>query len=258
MHRLTAALRDDQTGPVARPGGSWVGALPPLARPIFRTMPWVMLITVCLISLAYLAVLAHAAHAPSSPLGPDAVRLAFLPAVAALAFVPRDPSRPLTQTTPVPAWVAPAGHLVLAAPVLAATCWAQLRIIAGTVPAHTLGPLPAVYPLIAQLTGWCTVTVAVAAWARRSRYADLSGAVAAPVSLAAVALAWFAPITSRFVAEPPGSPHGVTIAWYAVASAALALTGVAMRDRWHRYSRRLHRPGSAGHDPAGYPFRKNR
>jgi hypothetical protein len=207
-------------------------------------MPWMMLLTGCLVSLVYLAVLAHFAHAPSGPLGPAAARLAFLPAVAALAFVPRTPLRPLTQTTPVPAWVVPAGHLLLAAPILAATCWAQLRIIAGTVPSHTLGHPPAVYPLIAQLTGWCAVTVAVAAWAGRSRYADLSGAIAAPVSLAAVALAWYAPVTSRFVAEPAASPHGVAIVWYAVASAALALTGVAMRDQWHRYSRRLHRPWS--------------
>jgi hypothetical protein len=244
MHRLTAPPTPGQpVRPARRSRVSWLGALPPLARPIIRTMPWVMLITACLVSLVYLAVLAHFAHGPRPPLGPGAVRLAFLPAVAALAFVPRTPFRPVTQTTPVPAWVAPAGHLLLAAPILTATCWAQLRVTAGTVPPHTLGHLPAVYPLIAQLTGWCAVTVGVAAWARRTRYADLSGAIAAPVSLAAVALAWYAPITSRFVAEPAATPHSVTIVWYAVASAALALTGAAMRDRWHRYSRRLHRPG---------------
>jgi hypothetical protein len=242
MHRLTAPPTPGQP---ARPGRSarqsrvsWLGALPPLARPVIRTMPWVMLISGCLASLAYLAVLAHFAHAPRPPLDPEAVRLAFLPAVAALAFVPRTPFRPLAQATPVPAWVAPAGHLLLAAPILAATCWAQLGIIASTVPAHTPGPLPPDYPLIAQLTGWCAVTVATAAWAGRSRYADLSGAIAAPASLAAVALAWYAPITSRFVAEPAATPHCVTIVWYAVTAAALVLTGVAMRDQWHRYSRR--------------------
>jgi hypothetical protein len=240
MHRLTAPPTPGQpVRPAQRSRVSWLGALPPLARPIIRTMPWVVLITGCLVGPVYLAVLAHLAGASRSPLGPGAVRLAFLPAVAALAFVPRAPFRLVTQTTPVPAWVAPAGHLLLAAPILAVTCWAQLHIIAGTVPAHTLGHSPAVYPLIAQLTGWCAVTVATAAWARRTRYADLSGAIAAPVSLAAVALAWYAPITSRFVAEPAATPHGVTIVWYAVASAALALTGVAMRDQWHRYSRRL-------------------
>jgi hypothetical protein len=245
MHRLTAPPTPGQpVRPARQSRGSWLGALPPLARPIIRTMPWVMLITGCLVGLVYLAVLAHFAHAPRPPLGPEAVRLAFLPAVVALAFVPRTPFRLLTRTTPVPVWVAPAGHLLLAAPILAATCWAQLRIIAGTVPAHTFGQLPADYPLIAQLTGWCAVTVAATAWAGRSRYADRSGAIAAPASLAAVALAWYAPITSRFVAEPAATPHGVTIVWYAVASAALALTGVAMRDQWHRYSRRRHRPGS--------------
>jgi hypothetical protein len=243
MHRLTAAppVPGRPVRPARRSRVSWLGALPPLARPIIGTMPWAMLITGCLAGTVCLAVLAHLTGAPRSPLGPGAVRFAFLPAVAALAFVPRAQFRPLTQATPVPAWVAPAGHLLLAAPVLAATCWAQLRIMADTFPQHALAHPPAIYPLIAQLTGWCAVTVAAAACASRSRYADVSGAIAAPVSFAAIALAWYAPITSRFAAEPPGTALGVTIVWYAVASAALALTGVAMRDQWQRYSRRLHR-----------------
>ena len=135
------------------------------------------------------------------------MRLAFLPAVAALAFVLRAPFRPVTQATPVPAWVAPAGHLLLAAPVLAATCWVQLRIMAHSIPPHAPSAhAPAVYPLIAQLTGWCAVTVAAAACADRSRYADLGGAVAAPISFAAIALAWYSPVTSRFLIEPPAPP----------------------------------------------------
>ena len=85
-------------------------------------MPWVTLITGCLAGTLYLAIMAHVASTSHSPLGQGYVRLAFLPAVAALAFVPRAPFRPLTQTTPVPAWVAPAGHLLLAAPALAVTC----------------------------------------------------------------------------------------------------------------------------------------
>jgi hypothetical protein len=76
-------------------------------------------------------------------------------------------------------------------------------------------------------------------------------AVAAPVSFAAIALAWYAPVTSRFLAGPPAAPHGVTIAWYAVASAALALACAAMRDQWHRYSRSLHRLSSPGPAPRG-------
>jgi hypothetical protein len=143
-------------------------------------MPWVTLLTGCLAGTAYLAVIARLAGASHSPLDQGTVRLAFLPAVAALAFVPRAPFRPLTQTTPVPAWVAPAGHLLLAAPILAVTCWAQLRIAARTIPPHDPSHLPAVYPLIAQLTGWCAVTIVAAACVGRSRYADLGGAVAAP------------------------------------------------------------------------------
>ena len=236
--------------PAQRPRLSWLRALPLLAGPVTRTMPWVTLTTGCLAGTVYLAVLAHVASTSHSPLGQGTVRLAFLPAVAALAFVPRAPFRPLTQTTPVPRWVAPAGYLLLAAPILAVTCWAQLRIIAHAIPAHPLGRPPAVYPLTAQLTGWCVVTVAAAACADRSRYADLGGAIAAPVSFAAIALAWYAPITHKFLAEPPATPHGVTIAWYAIATAALALTCAAMRDQWHRYTRNIHRLSSPRRNPS--------
>jgi hypothetical protein len=206
-------------------------------------MPWVTLITGCLVGTTYLAVMARVADVSHSPLDQGTVRLAFLPAIAALAFVLRAPFRPLIQATPVPAWLTPAGHVALAAPVLAVTCWAQLRIMAGTIPSHLHGHPPAVYPVIAQLTGWCAVTVAAAACADRSRYADLRGPIAAPVSLAAIALAWYVPVTSRFLIEPPATAHAVTIAWYSIATAALAMTWAAMRDRWHRYTRSLHWPG---------------
>lgn len=221
MHDLTAMAR--------------IRALPRLARPIAKTMPWVTLITGCLAGTVFLTVLAYVADASHSPLNQAAVRLSFLPAIAALAFVPRAPFRPLTQATPVPAWVTPAGHILLAASVLAATCWVQLRLMIHTVPPRPIGHPPAVYPLIAQLTGWCAITAAAAVWADRSRYADLGGAVAAPVSFAIIALAWYAPVFARFLVSPPGTAHAVTIAWYAVASAALALACAALRDPWHRY-----------------------
>jgi hypothetical protein len=219
----------------------WLRALPLLARPIIRTMPWAPVLTGCLAGTVFLVVLAHVAGTSHAPPGPGTVRLAFLPVVAALAFVPRAPFRLLTQTTPVPGWVTPAGHLALTAPILAVTCWAQLRIIAHTLPPYTLDHLPAVYPLIAQLTGWSAVTVVAAACVERSRYADLGGAIAAPISLGAIAIAWYAPVTARRLVEPLATAHGVTIAWYAIATAALALTCVAMRDQWHRYARSLHR-----------------
>ncbi len=239
-----APIAGQSVRPARRPRLSWLRALPLLAWPITRMMPWATLITGCLVGTVFLAVLAHVAQASGWLLGQGNVCLAFLPAVAALAFVPRVPLRPVTQAVPVPAWVAPAGHLLLAVPVLAATCWAQLRIMTRTIPLHILGHPPAIYPLIAQLTGWCAVTVAAAACVGRSRDADLGGAVAAPVSFAAIALAWYTPITRRILVEPPATVHGMTIAWYAVATAALALTCAAMRDQWHRYSRNLPRLSS--------------
>ncbi|MGH3201001.1 MAG: hypothetical protein ACRDOA_02770 [Streptosporangiaceae bacterium] len=208
--------------------------LPPLARHISATMPWITLLTGCLAGTIFLAALAHVAGSSHGPLNQGTVRLAFLPAIAALAFLLRTPFRPLTQTTPVPVWVAPAGHLLLAAPVLAVTCWAQLRIMAHTVPPHTVGHPPAVYPAIAQFAGWCAITVAAAACVDRSRYAELGGAIAAPVSFAVIALAWYSPVTSRILTGPPATALGVTTAWYAIAAAALALTCAGMRDRWHR------------------------
>jgi hypothetical protein len=233
-----------------RPRLSWLRALPLLARPITRTMPWATLITGCLAGTVYLAVMAYVAGTSHAPLGQGTVRLAFLPAIAALAFLLRAPFRPLTRTTPVPAWVVPAGHILLGAPLLAVTCWAQLRIMACTIPPHTLSRPPAVYPLIAQLTGWCAITVAAAACADRSRYADVGGAIAAPASFAAIALAWYAPVSARFLVEPPATAHTVTIAWYAIATAALSVTCAAMWDHWHRYTRNLQRPPSPQRNPS--------
>jgi hypothetical protein len=220
---------------------SWLGALPWLPRHIVRTMPWVTLISGCLAGLAYLAIMARVADTSHSPLTQGTVRLSILPAVAALAFVVRAPFRPLTGATPVPAWVTPVGHLLLAAPVLAVTCWAQLRIMDQTIPQHTFVHPPAVYTLVAQFAGWCAVTVAVAACADRSRYADLGGAVAAPVSFAVIALSWYLPASARFLVDPPATARGAATAWYLIAAAALALTCLAMRDQWRRYSRGIRR-----------------
>jgi hypothetical protein len=236
----TPSARGQRVRPAQRSRLPWLRVLPLLARPVAQTMPWVTLLAGCLAGTLYL-VLLDRLNRHSGPLDYGGLRLAFLPAVAALAFVPRTPFRPLTQATPVPAWLAPAGHLLLAAPVLAVTCWAQADIIAHTIPQHTIGHPAHAYPVIAQLTGWCAVTVAAAAWVGRSRYADLGGAAAAPVGFALIALAWYLPLTARYLIQPPARPHEVTIAWYATAGAASVLAGVAMTDRWHRYSLLLRR-----------------
>ena len=136
---------------------------------------------------------------------------------------------------------------MLAVLVLAVTCWAQLRLVDYSLPAGSVAHAPAVYPLIALLTGWCAVTVAIAACAQRSRYANLGGAIAAAISFAAITLSWFLPATGKWLNEPPEPPatmHGVTITWYAIAAAALVVTCVAMRDQWYRYARVLRRSHS--------------
>jgi hypothetical protein len=241
VHRLTA-LSTAEVEPVRwRYRLRWLCVLPLLGRHVTRTTPWAALISGCLAGTVVLAVVAHFAVRGHWQLGQAAVRDAFLPVVAALAFVPRASFRPVTRVTPVPSWVTPAGQILLAVPVLAATCWAQLRISARTVPAHGPAGPAALYPLIAQLTAWCLVTIAAAACIDRSRYADLGGAVAAPVSLVAIGLVWYWPVTSRFLVEPPATAHGVTIAWCGIGIGAAVLAGAAMRDGWHRYARRRDR-----------------
>jgi hypothetical protein len=222
-----------------RPRRFWIRALPVLARHLMLTMPWVTLFVGCASGTLVLAVMAH--FAGRSPLDQGAVRVTLLPAMAALAFVPHVHFRPLIQATPVPAWIAGAGQTLLAAPVLAVTCWAQLRLMTSTLPEHSAAHLPAVYPLLAEFTGWSVLTVAVAACCERTRYAALSGAIATAVSLALIAAASYTTALKRHLLTPPATPDAATLAWYTIAAAALLLTFLAVRDQWHRYTRRLHR-----------------
>ena len=212
-----------------RPRRFWTSALPGLAPHLARTTPWATLFAGCASGTLILALLAH--FAGRSPLDQSTVRVTFLPAVAALAFVPHIHFRPIIQAAPTPTWIAPVGQTLFALPVLAATCWVQLRLMAGTLPAGLAGPVPAVYPLLAQLTGWSVLTGAIAVCCERTRYASLSGAVAVPVSAVLIAAVEFIPALNRYLLTPPSAPHAATIAWYAIAAAALALAGVAVRDR---------------------------
>lgn len=82
-----------------RPSLSWLRALPYVPRYIARTLLWTALITGCVAGTAVLAIMAQVARS-DRPFGQGAVRLAFFPAIAALAHVPRVRFRPLTQATP--------------------------------------------------------------------------------------------------------------------------------------------------------------
>jgi len=203
-------------------------------------MPWVTLLAGCASGTVVLALMAH--FAGHSPLDQDTVRLTFLPAVAALAFVPHVHFRPVIQTTPVATWVTAAGQILLAFPVLALTCAVQLDLMASTFPAQYRRHLLAVYPLIAQLTGWCLLTLSIAACCERTRYAALSGAIAAPVTCVVIAAVWFSPPLDRYLLSPPETARTVTVAWYTIAAAAGAVGCLAIRDQWHRYARRRSLP----------------
>lgn len=217
----------------------WISVLSGLARHLIRTTPWAALLAGCASGTLVLALLAH--FAGGSPLDQSTVRITFLPAVAALAFVPHTHSRPVTQTAPVPAWIAAAGQTVLALPLLAATCWVQLRLMDGTAPAGAAERPPAVYPLLAQLTAWNLLVAAIAVCCERTRFAALSGAIAVPVGAALIAGAEFVPEVRQYLLTPPATDRAATIAWYSTAAAALALACLASRDQWHRYARSARR-----------------
>jgi hypothetical protein len=240
VHDVTTAERsEDRARPtVRRPRQVWTRAVPVLARHVARTTPWITLLVGCASGTAVLAVLAHVDQ--GSPLSQNTVRATFLPAVAALAFVPHVYFRPVIQATRVPSWTAATGQTLLALPVLALTCWVQLRLMTSTYPAGSAGHIAAVYPLLAQFAGWSMITVAIAACCERSRYAALSGAIAVPVSFTIIAAATFTAAIARHLVTPPATARAATIAWYAIAAGALAVTCLALRDQWQRYTRKLH------------------
>jgi hypothetical protein len=233
--RGTSPSRRQQARPAQRPAGCRPRVLLLLTPHAIRATPWVTVISGCLSGTAILGIFAYVAHEYHSALGPAAVRFCFLPAIATLAFIPRTLFRPLTQATPVPAWLTAAIQTFLAFAVLALTCWAQLGLMASTIPDHPAGP--AVYPLIAELACWSAIFVAAAACCDRSRFADVGGAMAVPIGVAVIALAWYTPGLKDIFVTPPATPRAATIAWYIVAAAALAVAYLAMRDKWRRYTR---------------------
>ena len=82
-----------------RPAGFWPGALSALTRHLLLSVPWATLLAGCATGTVLLAVLGVTSR---TPLDEGTVRLTFLPAVAAMAFVPRNPSPALAGTAPLP------------------------------------------------------------------------------------------------------------------------------------------------------------
>ena len=220
-----------------RVSGSSLRAVPALAPHMVRAMPWGPLLAGCAAGTLLLDVMAHVLHSSHGAADQQTLRLTFLTVVAALAFVPKAPFRPINLAVPVPAWIFTVGQVVLAAPVVAMTCWLQLRIIDASVPGAVRPPI---YPLLAQISAWSTVAIAAAACIDRTRYADLGGAVAAPVTFVLIAVGWYAPFLKTQFVTPPATAGRATIAWYAVLAGSLGAMSLALADRWRRYLKHGH------------------
>ena len=204
-------------------------ALPHLAA----TMPWGTLLGGCAIGLAASAVAYRFAGPAPDPAGVTAVlRAAFVPLALVAAFLAADPHRALVAALPAPAWLTAATHTALALPVLAGTAALQLRLAAAelaigqrytSVPAHL--PWPA---LLAELGAATAIALATASVVARTRWHELGGAIAAPVSLALIAAMHvaFADVTWRLLL---------------VGALAVATAAWAQRDPWLRLHPFVHR-----------------
>src|ERR1700728_1141486 len=132
-----------------------------LLRHVILTMAWPTLIGGCAAGTALLSLLAYFAGTSHNPLDQTTVRLTLLPAVAAVTFIPNPPLRSLARSAPLPAWIVPAVQVILAAPALVWPCGIQVIVMSHPPPVAARHHLAAIYPVIAQLTGWAAVAVAI-------------------------------------------------------------------------------------------------
>jgi hypothetical protein len=189
-----------------------------------RTMPWRMLIAACASGLAISLVAHQFASQDRSALGVTlALRIALIPAAAAAAFLAADPQRDLSAALPAPAWLGAAMHTALALPVIGLTAYLQLELaateIVGSRAAGTAGLPRSV--LVAEFAAWSATGLAAAAAVDRTRWHDLGGGIAAPVTVMLIALFALLPIGSAWT-------------WWAVAFAAALVAITASRDPWLR------------------------
>lgn len=232
----------DSPGRLPEPTKNWPKASLLLARPVISMMPWGTIAGGCVAGTALLAVLAYFAGMSHNPLDQTTVKLTLLPAIVALTFASRAPARALTHSAAVPAWIVSGMQNVVALFALALTCSVQLVIMDHSNPSADRHHLAAIYPLIAQVTGWAAIAIVTAACCDRTRYSDLTGAVAAPITLGLVSCAWLTPGVNHLFETGPAAPRTATIAWYTITALLLAVTAAALRDPWYRYKRHPGRP----------------
>lgn len=192
---------------------------------LVRTMPWGVLIAACAVGLG----MSLAAHQFASPMRSAAgltlaVHAASVPVVAAVAFLASEPHRDLAAALPAPVWLTTAVHTAIALPVIGLTAYAQLELAAteftvgtqGMAAGHMPWPSP-----VAEFVAWSATAAATAAIVGRTRWRELGGALAAPVTLVLIAL------LTAVSLRPAWN-------WWAVALAAAFIAVWESRDPWLR------------------------
>lgn len=210
-----------------------------LTRHVARLVPWGTLIVGSAAGVGFSLAVRAFAH-PATPQAElvTGVRLAFVPPLVGLGFVLHDRHRQLAGALPVPAWVTSALRVVLALPLVAATCWLQFWLV-------TKAKLP-VPPVATEMAGCGLITLAVAAAVERGRWRDLGGGAAVPAALALIGvLAVLSMLKHSPVRLLPTVFSGMTaaqlrewdrawLAWAAAGAAAAVAAGFFSRDPWRR------------------------
>lgn len=217
----------------------------PAAPHLARTMPWPVLLAGCAVGLS-ISLVEHLFARPSQ--SPTTiiivVRVAFVPLVAASAFLTSDPlDHDLATALPAPAWLSTVMSVIFALPILGLSAWLQLALTASAL--RISEPATAHLPwlsLVVELGAWSVFAIAAATSISRTRWNELAGAIAVPVALAFVGVLAFAPLRLLPAAPSPtglASPeHAAWLrsdwSWCALGLAAALVTLFAGRDRWRR------------------------
>lgn len=210
-----------------------------------RTVPWTATVAGCATGIA-VAVLAqqyaHTFQHASTML--MLLRLAFIPVVAASAFICADPLRDLTASLPTPSWMITAMRISSALPVIATTLAAEIALAAAglaTVGRTSGTPVVAtsVWRLAIEYVCWCATAIAITTAAGRTRLHDLAGLIGA---IGAIALG----VALALSPQPSASTDGgktqlVAMApmasWIAAATLAVLICCISTSRRWHQLRR---------------------
>ena len=172
--------------------GSRCGGFGAAAPHLVRTVPWAVLIAACATGLAVSLVSSQFLNPLRSTEGVLLFsRLAAVPLAAAMAFLAWSPDRSLTVTLPAPSWLAHAFRVACALPVIGLTVFIQYELARRELATGSAAALPGrvSWPTqLAEFIAWLAVAAAAAAAIDRTRWRELGGAVAAPITLALIAL----------------------------------------------------------------------